>query len=174
LNTITPNLQAAALKAAMAVSSPFSAGNTGSPAHVFDFIGSNYSGYASGMATTQKRNVAAEKKKADETKALEKLEATLDKNIAAYENPKPIKWDKTAKGRAGQEVAFEKSQAKKEAALQKEEAHLVAEENHYHITVNHSGKGKWTKQDAQELAKLIADQARLQGKHPQTASGRRN
>ncbi len=171
LDNVTPRLQAAAIRAAAAVARAISGTANGAmPMHVFDFIGSDYKGYAQGMATTAKRNLAEEKKKERETLALEKLQATLEKHIRALEEPSKTPKLKTAKERS----AYDARIVREEAALRSEEAHIQKLEQQYHITVNHSGKGKWTKQDAQELAQLIADQARLQSKHPQTASGRRN
>src|SRR5450755_2742791 len=131
LNNISPKLQAAAMRAAAAVAGPIKGSTDGAmPSHIFDFIGSNYSGYASGMATTAKREQAADTKAAKQAAALAKQEAGV-------------------------------------------ESHIQKLEQHYHVTVNTHGKGKWTKADATELAKLLAEQTRLQGKSPQTASGRR-
>lgn len=132
LNNISPKLQAAAIRAAASVAGPIKGTTDGAmPSHIFDFIGSNYSGYASGMATTAKREQAADNKAARQAAALSKKENALD-------------------------------------------THIQKLENHYNIVVHAHGKGKWTKADAAELAKLLAEQTRLQGKSPQTASGRRN
>jgi TP901 family phage tail tape measure protein len=132
LNNISPKLQAAAMRAAAAVAGPIKGTTDGSmPSHIFDFIGSNYSGYASGMATTAKREQAADTKAAKQAAALAKQEAGV-------------------------------------------ESHIQKLEQHYNIVVHTHGKGKWTKADATELAKLLAEQTRLQGKSPQTSSGRRN